>query len=698
MPIRPSIVLEGASRAADWIPFAQNMLRGMASDGTSNFSPEDGITIVIFRHGSVAKISIHATYPTGFKFVGVPYTSVNTSGWGSPYDEDNPKGTPGAGYNRDVILEKDKGVWTVKRYPRYKTKYPDLEYGNMDWTSSDGKTVLSWYGPNSGPSCEMQYHRQTLGITCEENLPANNWHKGYLYPGQIEILSFDNSMVVYIPQRITAVDDRESTTFAGELFIGHNIYMNGEILATINAAGDYNYEADGGEGESLFVYGAAIQKVTEADDTITSYLVAMLCDYSIVVGATTSYRYKKHYLYRAPMDDLDDFELTEVFTSGLGGGDGTDSPWTFNSTGTKVVGQVGKGAGVQAKNASVYEISITDDGSVTYEMLWDADNKSKIGTAKRYDYKSPLDPGEFDDWDATNTCVLAVSYKDDAVRYAVVYSEYGGRVGYDRDTSGACDIDNRYTTGFMNSWFAFADNPADIKSDSPVMHRRKEYFSELTYGGVDPGSSSDPAVKRITGMDEDYKIPIYIDCRHDTVLFHNTKEPQNEFSYGFAVGFTSFMMPELNNPPTYQWTMNLELQIEGIVAYESSSYTQTRTPGDCFKNSIYSLSSGKPCDLTGFQLSVSSIPPDDSISITQQPVTFPGFETESFCNIQIHKTNPTKPDFDILFTARTKFSDIDAPSDSFIAHWDGEALIDRQDISTLLDIDDDGVLANTGKI
>ena len=128
MQDRPSIVLEGASRAADWIPFAKAMLSGMVGNGTRNSSPEDGITIVITRHGSVAKIYIRAEYPEGLKFAGVPYTVINTSGWGTPYDEDNPQGTPGSYSKRDVIVEKEKGVWTAKRYPRYKPYYPELEY------------------------------------------------------------------------------------------------------------------------------------------------------------------------------------------------------------------------------------------------------------------------------------------------------------------------------------------------------------------------------------------------------------------------------------------------------------------------------------------------------------------------------------------------------------------------------------------
>ena len=115
MSLRPSIVLEGATRAADWIPYAKSMLSRMVGGGTRNFSPEEGITVVISRHGSVAKIYIRAEYPEGIRFAGVPYTSVNTSGWGSPYDEDNPQGTPGSFSKSDVILEKYQGAWRAQR-------------------------------------------------------------------------------------------------------------------------------------------------------------------------------------------------------------------------------------------------------------------------------------------------------------------------------------------------------------------------------------------------------------------------------------------------------------------------------------------------------------------------------------------------------------------------------------------------------
>lgn len=691
MAYTPSIVLEGASRAADWIPFAKTMLNGMVGDGTRNSSPEDGITIVITRHGSVAKIYIRAEYPEGFKFAGVPYTGVNTSGWGSPYDEDNPKGTPGSYSNRDVIIEKTKGVFTAKRYPAYNADYPDLQYGNMDWTSSDGKTVLTWKGPNSGQTCEMSYHRQVAGYCCSENQPTNNWHAGYHYPGFVHALSYNCNLVVYIPQKITAVDSQEPTEFQSELFLGSDIYMDGELLVSVKVAGDYIN--DQATDDAMFVYGAAIQKVTEEDGSTTEYLVAMLSGYTVVTSQNTSFKSSKDYLYRAPMDDLTDFELTNPLSAFdlTGAGHNTDAPWSFNSTGTEAVT-------VRGQTGDVYKIVIADNGTATGDRIWKYSDSGIF--AIQDGYHSPLDFGEINRWDAKGSQVLGVGFKGDKVRYAMLYTKMWEEVGITLDDPGVgCDTLTYRKEYDMQGWFAFVDDPHAMNEQYPgaiKAYDRHEIFTEDTLGGTD-GTVAIPAIVRTTDNKANKKHPIFIDCRYDTVLFHNINEPRNSFSYGLTVAFGTFLMDDLASPQFYTSTLDFDLHIEGIVAYESATFTQQRHPGDCFKTSIYSLSSGKDCDQTGYRLHLTGDLDGDNLSPADDS-WFEAYNVAAFCNIHIHKVNPDKPDFDILFTARTKYSDPDAPSDSFVAHWDGEALINRQDAPTLLDIDEDGVIATTGKI
>jgi len=683
MSIRPSIVLEGASRAADWVPYATTMLQNMVSDGTRNFSPEDGITVVITRHGSVAKIYIRAEYPEGFKFAGVPYTPVNTSGWGSPYNENNPQGTPGSFSDRDVIIEKDKGVWTAKRHPQYEPYYPDLKYGNMDWTSSDGKTVLTWDGPNSGTSCEMSYHKQIIGACCEENKPTNDWHLGYRYPGFISALSVSCFLIVYVPQKVTAVDDREPVDVESELFLSSNIYKDGKLLLSVKVSGDYVQDKQ--TDDAMFVYGAAIQTVDDVD-----YLVAMLSGYTVVTGQSTSFKASKDYLYRAPMDDLTNFTLEDAMPvySLIGGGHNTDSPWVFNSTGTEAVT-------LRGQRGDAYKIVISDTGSVTGSQLWNYFGSGVKATQEGY--HSPLNFGELDRWDARGAHVIGIGYKDDKIRYAVMYYTFWEETGITLDNPAVgCDTLIYKREYDMQGWFAFVDDPNDATTSGVKAYSRHEIFTESTLGGTD-GSIEEPAVTRKTDNYSDKKHPIFIDCRHDTVLFHNLKEPNNSFSYGINVNFGAFLMNDRAEPQHYTSELSLELQIEGIQAYESDVFTQQRRPGDCFRTSIYSLGSAQPCDQTGYQLYLSG--DVDGLSLNPpNDAWFEAYNVAAFCNIHIHKTNPDKPDFDILLTTRTKYSDPDAPSDSFLAHWDGKVLIDRQDISTLLDIDDDGVLAITGKI
>jgi len=693
MPIRPSIVLEGASRAADWVPFATTMLSNMVGGGTRNFSPEDGITIVITRHGSVAKIYIRAEYPEGFRFAGVPYTALNTSGWGTPYEEDNPKGTPGSFNKRDVILEKLKGAWTAKRYPQHKLYYPDLEYGNMDWTSADGQSVLTWDGPNSPHASETTYKLLLAGTCCVENKPDNDWHVGYHYPGFVNCHSLNCNIVVYLPHHVTAVDSQKPITYEEKPMVGSKVYMDGEVLVSIIAGGEYDFVANLADDKPLEVFGAAIQEVIDVEGNTTKYLNVMLGQYAVTDPAQAAgFKTNDEYLFRAPMDDLTNFTIVlvlEEFTLSGGGFEGLSS-WQFNSTGTEAVAVRGNNG-----NYYVYKIQIDDEGVATGTKLHDwSDRAPQWNTSN---CTSPLSPGQTSSYEGEGSGILAVGYKNDVIRYACVYTKQKITKSFAMWADGGtgCDVMEYTTEENKEHWLVFINDPSAMNEQYPgAIKINTEYFKEAKkqWGGI-TGTVTDPATKFTYTNKRDFKHVLYLDCRHDTVLFQTTKEPQNEYSMGLiANGSSGFLMRDSSVPQNYAYQTSLDLRINGIQAYSSDAHTQTRRPGDCFETSIYSQGSGLSCDLSGYLFYVNC--PTDSFFAPH--VAFGSIVATSFCNIQIHKTNPEKPDFDILFTARTKYTD--GFTDSFIAHWDGEALIDRQDISTLLDIDADGVLANTGKI
>ena len=694
MSIRPSIVLEGASKAADWVPYATTMLANMVGGGTRNFAPEEGITVVITRHGSVAKIYIRAEYPEGFRFAGIPYTAVNTSGWGTPYDEDNPQGTSGSFDKREVIIEKDKGVWAAKRYPAYKSSFPDLEYGNMDWTSPDGKTVLTWDGPNSPHASEMTYNVLLAGACCEENIPTNSWHVGYHYPGFISCYSANCNLVVYLPHKVLSVDSQLPTDYEDKPMLGSKVYMDGEVLVSIAAGGEYNFEANLTDAKPLEVFGAAIQKVADDEGNTTKFLNVMLGQYAVTDPAQAAgYKTDDEYLFRAPMDDLTDFTITRIleeFSLDGGGAEGLSS-WQFNSTGTEAVA-------VRGNNGyyNTYKIQIGDEGVVLGEKIYTWDDRVPRWDAPNY--PSSLADGESYTYKGAGSGVVAVGYKDDVIRYGCIYTRRTVTKSFDIwvDSGTGCDVMDSVVEEHTEHWFAFVDSPNNMRSWTPGAFKiNTEYnkHSEKHWGGI-VGTVTDPATMVTITHSQELKHPIYIDCRYDTVLFQSTKEPTNAFSYGMiANGSAAFLMRERSEPANYTYSTSLDLHIDGVQVFETEKGAQTRSPGDCYTTSIYSLGSAKTCSLTGFTFVLGADPDGGSFYSFD---IFWSKKVTAFSNIQIHKTNPEKPDFDILFTARTKYAD--GFTDSFIAHWDGEALINRQDISTLLDIDADGVLATTGKI
>lgn len=694
MPIRPSIVLDGAYRAADWIPYAQTMLSRMVGGGTRNFSPEEGITVVITRHGSVAKIYIHAEYPEGFRFVGIPYTPVDTGGWGTPYDEENPYGTSGSFNKRDVILERTKGVWATKRYPAYKSDFPDLEYGNMDWTSADGQTVLTWDGPNSPHASGMTYYLLLAGACCTENKPDNDWHVGYHYPGFISCYSLNCNLVVYLPHKVVAVDSQEPVDYEDKPLLGSKVYMDGEVLVSIEAGGIYDFVANLTDDKPLEVFGAAIQEVTNGEGVTTKHLNVMLGQYAVTDPVQAAgYKTADEYLFRAPMDDLTNFTITRILEEHdlSGGGAEGLSSWQFNSTGTEAVA-------VRSNNSyyNAFKINIDDDGVVIGEKIYTwSDNVPRWDTS---DYPSSLADGESYTYSGEGSGVVAVGYKNDVIRWGCIYTRRTVTKRFDirLDAGTGCNVMDSVVEQYTDHWFAFTDDPNAMDEQTPGAFRiNTEYDknSEMHWGGI-TGTTTDPATMITITHSQELKHPIYVDCRYDTVLFHSTTEPKNTFSYGMiANGSAAFLMRERSVPQNYAYTTSVDLHIDGVQVAETEKHTHTRRPGDCYKTSIYSLSTGKTCDLSGYVFGLGIDPDGDAFYSFD---IFWSVITTSFCNIQIHKTNPDKLDFDILFTARTKYAD--GFTDSFIAHWDGEALINKQDISTLLDIDADGVLATTGKI
>jgi hypothetical protein len=279
-----------------------------------------------------------------------------------------------------------------------------------------------------------------------------------------------------------------------------------------------------------------------------------------------------------------------------------------------------------------------------------------------------------------------------------MYTKQWVKKSFDIWTDGGtgCEVMDSVVEEHKEHWFAFVDDFDSMNNQTLgafKVNTEHHIHSEKHWGGI-TGTTTDPATMITITNSQKLKHPLYIDCRYDTVLFQSTIEPTNVFSYGMiANGSPAFLMRDLSEPQNYTYATSLDLHIDGVQVYETDRFAQTRRPGDCYTTSIYSLGSGKTCSLAGYFFNLS--PNQDGVSFPAV-IQFGVLKATAFCNIQIHKTNPEQPNFDILFTIRTKYPD--AFSDSFIAQWDGEALIKRQDISNLLDIDADGVLATTGKL
>ena len=695
MYTKPSIVLEGAPNAADWLPFATSMLRSMTSDGSANYTPEEGITIVISRYGSTSKILIRAEYPEGFRFAGKPYDTQHTSGWGAPYSDDNPKGTPGSHENSDVILENSQGGWQAYRYPDYEADYSKLEYGNLDWTSADGTTVVTWDGANSPHRSEGAYTGELSGICCTTITPANNWHVGYYYPGFKIINSANCGLIPYTPQSIDFVDSQEPTSFYSEDIVNSNIYMNGELL--LRAKVPLGVYPSPEVEKDMQVFGAAIQQVTEVDGSITKYLVAVLGGYSDLPSSSTSIKEQYEYLYRAPLSDVESYVLTRIESSpGLFiQADMSDlSPWCFNSTGNKAV------ALRDITSQNVIEISIADDGTVTEQTLWDYSNGAPVKT--QVGYHSPLSPGDTDRWDSRGAVVVAVGYKNDKVRYGVRYSIEWQEKGITLDNPAVgCDTIHYQLDNDIKAWFVFADYPGDVTEQTvggKYIHSEHVTFKESKLGGT-VGTYLDPALLVEFGNEKEMYHPLYIDCRYDMVVYQHTTEVYNRFKYGvLGDGSAAYPIPEYNYPDRYDYSISLEMYIEGNQVYTSNSFIQSRKPGECHPDYTFSAITPYACDQTGYLLYLSGGDQNNASYSLSTYLEFGSYDVVSFCNIQIHKQDPDKADFDILFTARTKFSDPEAFADSFVAHWNGTELTEISTIETLLGLGENGILANTGKI
>lgn len=696
MPTRPSIVLEGAARAADWIPYAQSMLASMVGVGTRNSSPEEGITIVISRHGSVAKILIRAEEVTEHYFVGTPYDNANIGGWGAPYDEDNPKGTSGSFENPEVLITRTDRDYSVVRYPAYAGDFPDIKYGNKNWESADGETLLSWDGDNTPHSINVVFPAPFFGVCCTENRPANEWVTGYSYPG---LVIWQNTLGCYIgnvnmAQRVLHVDSKTPTTYTGELRASNNIYKDGEILVTINEAGE-DFTGEYGLEVPVMVLGAAVQKVTEDDGSVTEYLVALAC--GIVVSTYGSYKAFYDYLYRAPMLDLTNYTFDRIGV-GLNLGEqvllmNEACPWTFNSTGKEAV---------RLANGAVFKLVIDDAGNTTVTNLWQTTADFDNWTGGNPDYTSVLNPGDLDRWDREGHEVISVGYKNDVIRFAVEYKEGWAErsLTLTDPTDPECDTLTDKKERYDRVWLTFTDDPYSVNSPEGILtdeHHR--IFSYDNIGGIN-GTTTDPARLLHTYKKREARVTMVVNEEYDILVVEHTKVPANTHFYGqilFQAG--AFLMDELADPSTYIWECNVEMYIGGALAYESATITQTRKPGDCHETSRYAQFFEQfACDQSGFQLILPGNPNYQG-DVYQAWEQDEGANKFFFCNIQVQEVTEedTEGQFDILFSTRSKLAE-GGPVDSFLARWNGQELIDKVDIPELLGIDSDGVYANTGKV
>lgn len=682
----PSIVLEGTSRAADWIPFAKSMLEGMVSDGTSNSSPEEGITIVVQRHGLVSKIYIKAIDAPKKYFVGVPYDGVNIAGWGEPYDENNPQGTPGSTLHQEVLITLD-GTAAVERFPEYAQDYPDIKYGNTSWISADGETLLSWDGNNTTHNFENTSTLIIQGACCIDNQPTNNWHKGYTYPGvtasqRIYCTPFENRS-----QRITAVDSYTPVSFQSEDMVSNKIYKDGEVLLTIKVALD---AYTGVEETDVFVFGAAIQKVEEEDGSITEYLVAMVT--GLALDTTTSQKDDKDYLYRTPLLDFNTYTLTRVspnFNVGSSLGTISFSPWIFNSTGTEAV---------RVAEYSVIKINIDDQGGVTDTLVYNDADLEAIW--KNSAFVSPLNPGDEDYWAKSGLRIKSVGYKNGVAHYGVEYRKAWARRKLALDDPGTgCDTLTDTKERHDQVWFAFTAEPISVHSASPgamLIDTHHRIFEYDNVGGIN-GTLSAPARKYHTYKKRDVRHAIFIDSEHEIIVFEHTIVPANTHYYGQNVGDAAFLMDTLASPATYVCEIKVEMFIAGALVYESEAIRQIRRPGDCHETSRYAVFNEQfSCDQTGFLLYLSGNP-DAQGDVYQSYDHWEQYNMFFFCNVQVQNDLVNEGEFDILFTTRSKLA-VGTPSASFTAHWDGEGLINEVDIPELLGINNDGVYVNTGKI
>ena len=689
MLINPSIVLEGTSRAADWIPFAKSMLQSMTVDGMSREAPEAGISITVSRYGDIAKIIIQAEDEDGYHFVGRPYDSLNTSGWGSPYDEENPSGTPGSATNQEVLLENIKGEYSVKRYPLYSGDFPNLEYGNMDWTSADGKTVLTWDGNNNPHSNAFPPARILYGGCCTENQPANNWHKGYTFPGLVvSQRSIDCAPFEYLSQRVLTVDSLEPASYYGESMHSNKIYKDGKVLVELKI-GAADVTGIAGADVDVFVFGAAIQKVEDEDGVITQYLVAVYS--SLEIDTTGSQRFQESYLYRAPLLDVTNYETT--YLSPLYSSDGSQttdySPWFFNSKGNEAVCVAQGGAN---------RIRISDQGALVVDVLYAPDAIWPVW--ENPGFTSPLEIDDIDRWDKDGRTIISVGYKDDVIQYGVEYLVAWHERGItNEDPATGCDTLTSLQEYGEKKWFAFTDAPEvmnSITTGAKPVADAYTYFSFANEGGTN-GTAADPARLHTTHKEREIFHPLYTDSRYSIIVYERTVMPANTLLFGQNVLGSAFLMEPLADAATYNYEVSLEVYIEGVLVYETHPVVLIKRAGDCRELSVYgSFPDQFPCNQVGTQLYLAGNP-DRQGAIYEEPYLVEAHNPVFFCNVQIHKSNSAEPNFDILFTARTKYTE-GLPTVSFAATWDGSELIDIIDVPELLGIREDGVFVNTGKI
>lgn len=300
--LKPHIVLIGdrvlASRYVGYArqQFEIQVRKQHGNNFATAMQPREDVYVEMQQFGEFKKVIITAQPPIGAKFVYDAADAQHYGGWGAPYLAPSPENsseqdvtTKGIPYGEEfsneskpLIVGADARypVWAPKRYPQYKTQYPDLKYGTMDWISSDRRNSISWDGLNSRhryvvPNEDDIFHGYFDG-TCDNDL-----NEGLMFIGQV----FNkNPLCTYPDQpfkeglyRITGVGENSAQSLADyeyKFALSSNVYKGGKVLWA--------------DEKNRFVTGAALVFRKDAEGSFRE-LRAILCDYDMNRGGYNDY-------------------------------------------------------------------------------------------------------------------------------------------------------------------------------------------------------------------------------------------------------------------------------------------------------------------------------------------------------------------------------------------------------------------------